>query len=113
MKIRWKRRDKKRLAASAGSFAITGTAATLTYSGVGDTQEVTWNQVTGNEGYRIEWDTVSHPTEETAYADNDTVATDVTSYEITTEASTTYYWRVASLVDGVVQNWSAEDTFTT
>jgi len=77
----------------------------------GDTQVLSWNQVTGNEGYRVEWDTASHTTEETAYANNATKTTNTNSHTIDVVATTTYYWRVAALVDGDIQQWSAEESF--
>lgn len=77
----------------------------------------TWNQVTGNAGYRVIWDDATHATAsgsiaeiEALYPDSDDTATDVNSYAI--PGSGTIYWRVAALVNGYPQEWSDESSFS-
>lgn len=80
--------------------------------------ERTWDQASGNEGYRIVWSNTSHASAsgsiqeiEALYAPNvaDT-ATNVNSYSI--PGSGTIYWRVAVLVSGYPQQWSDEASFS-
>ena len=79
--------------------------------------ERTWTQVTGNEGYRVIWDTTTHATAvgsieeiQALYPNSSDTATDVNSYLIT--GSGTIYWRVAALVNGFAQEWSDEASFS-
>jgi hypothetical protein len=77
----------------------------------------TWDQVTGNEGYRVIWDDATHATAtgsiseiEALYPDSADTATDVNSYTIS--GSGTIYWRVAALVNNFPQEWSDESSFS-
>lgn len=65
----------------------------------------TWSQVTGNEGYRVIWDSSTHATAtgsieeiEALYPNSADTATDVNSYTIS--GTGTKYWRVSALVNG-------------
>jgi hypothetical protein len=84
-------------------------------SGAGDSR--TWEQVTGNEGYRVIWDSSTHATAEGSideiealYANSADTATDVNSYTIL--GSGAIYWRVAVLINGYAQEWSDEASFS-
>lgn len=103
------------VAALAGS-AVGAASASATLS-VGGGSDRTWNQVTGNEGYRVIWDTASQASAtgsiaaiEALYDDSADTATNVNSYAI--PGSGTIYWRVAALVNGYPQEWSDESSFS-
>ena len=101
-------------ALSGAAQAIAAAAGALTTGGGSDR---TWTQVTGNAGYRVIWDDVSHASAAGSiaeiaalYPDSADTATDVNSYAI--PGSGTIYWRVAALVNGYPQEWSDEASFS-
>lgn len=104
----------------AGPAAITLSGSATISGGAAGQQTLSWSQVTGNEGYRVEWDTVTHASGEglaTAYANIATKSTNTTSHDIDVEEGTDYFWRVAALAtidgtSGVIQGWTAENSFT-
>jgi hypothetical protein len=74
-------------------------------------QVLEWDQVVGNEGYKVEWGTVSGAWD--SYPNSATVGVDLTSTVISgLSAAATYYWRVAALVGGTPQDASAESSFS-
>lgn len=93
------------LSCSVGQFILNGQPATLTYS---VPNYWTWDRVTGNEGYRIEWGQTSggpYPNSSDNVTNDETI-TLVLPYR------TTWYARVAALVGGTPQDWSEEKVFT-
>lgn len=102
------------VSALSTSYALAGTAANVIKSGTGS--GFAWDQVTGNEGYRIIWGTVSHagqlsPNAANPYTNSQDVATDITTYAAGLGAGT-YFWRVAVLINESPQEWPDEATFT-
>lgn len=93
------------LTAQLGQFSLNGQDATTTYSVL---NTLTWDRVSGNEGYRIEWgQTSSGPYPNTA--DN---AVDDETYDLVLPYRTTWYARIAALIAGVPQTYSSEIAFT-
>lgn len=102
---------------SRGGGGFGPPAAPSVGGGGGGGGERTWNQVTGNEGYRVIWGASSQASAqgsiaeiEALYASQDDTATNVNSYTI--PGSGTIYWRVAALVNGYPQEWSDEASFS-
>lgn len=63
-----------------------------------------WDDAGADEGYRVQWGTSSG-----VYTGSADVATDVLQYLLTElPLDTNIYWRVAALVGGSPQDWSAE-----
>lgn len=93
------------LTAQLGQFIQNGYDVTLTYSVA---NYFTWDRVTGNEGYRIEWgQTSGGPYPNTSdNTTNDETITLLLPYR------TTWYVRVAALVGGVPQDYTAERVIT-
>lgn len=70
-------------------------------------QQVMWDDITGEDGYRVKWGTVT-----ATYPNSADVGAGVTSYNIAgLTAGTTYYWVVVGLVSGVEQTQSSEASF--
>lgn len=92
------------LTANLGLFSLNGQDATFTYS---LPNIITWDRVTGNEGYRIKWGSTSG-----TYPNSADTATNVESYTLQMPYRTTWFYVVAALVGGVEQTYSEEHVFT-
>lgn len=100
---------------ATGSLSINGDASpslgNVTSASVADagwTVAVAWDDLTGEDGYRVKWGTASG-----TYTKSIDLPANTTTYGIPNlQAGTTYYTRVYGLVGGVEQDPSAEISFT-
>ncbi len=96
-------------------FAIDAPSITLPSNGATNqnlTLSLDWTDITGNEGYIYQLDTVSDFS--SSYMMQDTTSTNVSYVNISNlYFGTTYYWRVLTLSSSGNSVWSASWSFTT
>jgi hypothetical protein len=85
------------------------TAAAGSYDYDAPVQELFWDDISGEDGYRVKWGTSA-----SVYTQSQDVGANVLSCTLTGLLPLTqYYWVVVGLLAGVEQTLSAEATFTT